>query len=195
MVPRARRELLFPKVLRERFGVDTVWCASILRSIQSKEFLLMFKLIAAGCGIIGLSVLCFVAGITWSTMPAPTRPQPGGPQAVNPQRAKDDQEELQLTRRAVIAGLESIGIVKQFARRQRDLTLTVAPSFQAIDYKSKTNVCEMVYCFLLSMPRDYNLSEYDYVLNLNDGETGKNIGAYNPKTGLRLDKQEKPQQK
>jgi hypothetical protein len=182
-------------VLRESRGVDTVWCASIHRSNQLEEFPLTLKLIAAGCGILCLSALCFAAGVAWSTMPGPTRPQPGGPQAVVPQRAIDDQEEVQKSRRAVITGFESIGIVKQFARQKRDLTLTVAPSFKAIDDKSKTNVCEMVYCYLVIAPRAYKLSEYDYVLNLNDGETGKNIGVYNPKDGLRLDQQETPRQK
>jgi hypothetical protein len=184
---RCRREFGFHRVLREGRGVDTVWCASIQRSIQLMEFPLKLKFIAAGCGIICLSVLCFAAGVAWSTMPRGTKPQPVDPQPVVAQRTKDDQEEVEMTRRAVLTGFESIGIVKQFARRQRDLTLTVAPSFKAIDQKSKTNVCEMVYCYLLMMPRAYNLSEYDYVLNLKDGETGKNIGVYNPKTGLRLD--------
>ena len=155
----------------------------------------MFRLIAAGLGILCLLALCFAAGVMWSSTPLEIKSQSAANQSVEPRRQKDEQEEIQMVRRAVIAGFESIGVVKECTRRKEDLTLTVAPSFTAIDAKSKTNVCEMVYCYLMILPREYNLSEYNSVLKLRDSETGKDIGAYKPITGLRLDQQEKPSQK
>jgi hypothetical protein len=155
----------------------------------------MLKLIAAGCGILCLAAICFAGGVIWSTMPSRATPRSEGAQPATGQRLKDDQEEVLMTRKAVIAGFESVGIVKNYARRDRDLSLIVAPTFKALDEKSKTNVCVMVYSYLMTMPRDYKLTDYDYVLNLKDSETGKNIGVYSPKTGLRLDQQEKRGQK
>ena len=62
------------------------------------------------------------------------------------------------TRRAAIEGLKTVGIVNEWTRRHFDLNL-IAPSFHAIDPKSKTVVCELVYAYLMIMPKEYKLSD------------------------------------
>jgi hypothetical protein len=166
---------------------------SLTEVIKAKEFPLNLKLIAAALGAICLSIGSFVAGVTWSTAPAPIKSQPTADAPSAPKRTMDEEEETQMMRRAGIKGLESIGIVKECTRRKQDLNLFVGPSWNAIDFKSQTNVCETVYCYLMALPREYKLSEYDLVLNLKDGD--KDIGVYNPKTGLQLNLQEKPSRK
>lgn len=155
----------------------------------------MFKFIAAACGIVALSAACFMAGVTWTTMPGPVKTQPAAAQPAAAKRVIDDQDEAQIMRGGAISGFQSAGIVKETTRRKEDLNLITGPFFKALDQKSKKNVCETVYCYLLTMPRDYTLSEYKEVLKLKDGETGEDIGAYDGKTGLRLNLPEKLKQK
>jgi len=154
------------------------------------------KWIAIGIVIIGLSALSFVAGVMWSSSPvANTKSAMGTAQPSAGRPPVDDKEELQTARRLAIEGLKTVGIINEWTRRHLDLNLTVAPSFNAIDPKSKTAVCELVYSYLVIMPPDSKLSDFSEVLKVHDGETGNDLGVYSPKTGLRLQQPDKSKQK
>jgi hypothetical protein len=155
----------------------------------------MFKILVAIFGAIALAVGCFMAGVTWTTMPGPVKSQQTDAKPAVPKKVIDDQDEAMLERHGALNGFEKTGVVKQYTRQKQDLNLFVGPLFKTMDQKSRSFVCETAYAYMMTMPAEYKLSEYNETLKLHDGDTQESIGTFSGKTGLRLKEQPKSEKK
>ena len=136
----------------------------------------------SGClGIFMLGGLMFSC-IAWGLMKA----MDGAAGAIQastqaaPRFSVDKSDAMQTERRDMMQKLVSTGVVQKYVQRGSHVEMWITPAFRLLDFDQKKAFAEVVWCYYFDGAHEFRS------LNIHDSKSGKEIGDFNPHTGLDL---------